>query len=94
MLARVNVEEAHLPAVVPGSATHWQRNAPSSGEEAFLCVILDAMAKEGKAIVAPVLFPSSCVGSSHAFADRSIELSLQLGPSSSVSSGTFSPDGT
>jgi hypothetical protein len=52
------------------------------------------MAKEYKAIVALVLFLLSSAGSSHAFADRSIELSLQLGLNSSVSSATFSPDGT
>jgi hypothetical protein len=94
MLARVNVEEAHLPTVAPGSVMHWLKNAASRDEEAFLCAILDAMAKEYKAIVALVLFLSSCAGSSHAFADRSIEFLLQLGLSSSVSSATFSPDGT
>jgi hypothetical protein len=94
MLARVNGEEAHLPTVGPGSVTHWLKDTSSRDEKACFYAILDAMAKESKVIVALVLFLSSCAGSSHAFADRSIELSLQLGLNSSVSSATFSPDGT
>jgi hypothetical protein len=94
MLTRVNVEEAHLPTVTPDLVKHWLRNASSTDGKAFLYAILDAMAKESEALVALVLFLSSCAGSSHAFADRSIELSLQLGLSRSVFQATFGPDGT
>jgi WD40 repeat protein len=41
-----------------------------------------------------MFFVSSCAGSSHAFADRSIDLFLQLGHSGSVSPAVFSPHGT
>jgi WD domain, G-beta repeat len=47
-----------------------------------------------KAIVALVFFLSYWAVSSHAFADRSIELFLQLGHTDSVRSVAFSPDGT
>jgi WD40 repeat protein len=47
-----------------------------------------------KAITAFVLFLACCAVASHSFANRSIELFLQLGHSSSVSSVAFSPDGT
>ena len=46
-----------------------------------------------KAIIALVFFLPFCAVSSHAFADRSIELFLQLGHTGSVSSVAFSPDG-
>jgi WD40 repeat protein len=46
------------------------------------------------AIVAFVFFLSCCAVSSHAFADRSIELFLQLGHTSPVRSVACSPDGT
>jgi 5-methyltetrahydropteroyltriglutamate--homocysteine methyltransferase len=50
-LATVNVEEAYLPAVAPGSIAHWLRNAYYKNEEAFLYAIADAMHEEYKAIV-------------------------------------------
>jgi WD40 repeat protein len=46
-----------------------------------------------KAIVALEFFLIFCAGFPHAFADRSIELFLQLGHTISVSSVVFSPDG-
>jgi 5-methyltetrahydropteroyltriglutamate--homocysteine methyltransferase len=50
-LASVNVEEAYLPAVAPGSVAHWLQNAYYEDEEAFLYAIADAMREEYKAIV-------------------------------------------
>jgi 5-methyltetrahydropteroyltriglutamate--homocysteine methyltransferase len=50
-LAHVNVEEAFLPAVAPGSIEHWLKNAYYENEEEFLYAIADAMHEEYKAIV-------------------------------------------
>jgi 5-methyltetrahydropteroyltriglutamate--homocysteine methyltransferase len=50
-LATVNVEEAYLPAVAPGSIAHWLQNAYYKDEEAFLYAIADAMHEEYRAIV-------------------------------------------
>lgn len=47
----LNVEQAYLPAVAPGSIEHWLRNAYYPGEEAFLYAIADAMHEEYAAIV-------------------------------------------
>jgi 5-methyltetrahydropteroyltriglutamate--homocysteine methyltransferase len=50
-LANVEVEEAYLPAVAPGSIEHWLKNAYYKTEEEFLYAIADAMQEEYKAIV-------------------------------------------
>jgi 5-methyltetrahydropteroyltriglutamate--homocysteine methyltransferase len=50
-LANVEVEEAYLPAVAPGSIEHWLKNAYYRNEEEFLYAIADAMHEEYKAIV-------------------------------------------
>jgi len=47
----LNVEQAYLPAVAPGSIEHWLRNAHYPDEEAFLHAIADAMHEEYRAIV-------------------------------------------
>jgi 5-methyltetrahydropteroyltriglutamate--homocysteine methyltransferase len=49
-LQGVQVEEAYLPAVAPGSIEHWLGNAYYSTHEAFLFGIADAMHEEYKAI--------------------------------------------
>jgi 5-methyltetrahydropteroyltriglutamate--homocysteine methyltransferase len=50
-LAGVQVEEAFLPAVAPGSIEHWLGNAYYPTHEAFLFGIADAMRDEYQAIV-------------------------------------------
>jgi 5-methyltetrahydropteroyltriglutamate--homocysteine methyltransferase len=47
----LQVEQAYLPAVAPGSIEHWLRNAYYPDEEAFLYAIADAMHEEYRAIV-------------------------------------------
>lgn len=47
----LQVEQAYLPAVAPGSIEHWLRNAYYPDEEAFLYAIADAMREEYMAIV-------------------------------------------
>jgi 5-methyltetrahydropteroyltriglutamate--homocysteine methyltransferase len=47
----VEVVEAYLPAVAPGSIEHWLKNAHYPSEEAFLYAIADAMHTEYQAIV-------------------------------------------
>jgi 5-methyltetrahydropteroyltriglutamate--homocysteine methyltransferase len=47
----LQVEQAYLPAVAPGSIEHWLRNAYYPDEEAFLYAIAEAMHAEYKAIV-------------------------------------------
>jgi 5-methyltetrahydropteroyltriglutamate--homocysteine methyltransferase len=47
----LEVEQAYLPAVAPGSIEHWLRNAYYQSEEAFLYAIADAMHQEYQAIV-------------------------------------------
>jgi 5-methyltetrahydropteroyltriglutamate--homocysteine methyltransferase len=47
----LNVEQAYLPAVAPGSIEHWLRNAYYASEEEFLYAIADAMHQEYRAIV-------------------------------------------
>jgi 5-methyltetrahydropteroyltriglutamate--homocysteine methyltransferase len=50
-MAGLNVEQAYLPAVAPGSIEHWLRNAYYPSEEAFLYAIADAMHAEYAAII-------------------------------------------
>ncbi|HEY7065725.1 MAG TPA: cobalamin-independent methionine synthase II family protein [Chloroflexota bacterium] len=50
-LQAVQVEEAFLPAVAPGSIEHWLGNAYYPTEEAFLYGIAEAMHDEYQAIV-------------------------------------------
>ena len=50
-LQGLDVEQAYLPAVAPGSVEHWLRNAYYPSEEAFLYGIADAMHVEYRAIV-------------------------------------------
>jgi 5-methyltetrahydropteroyltriglutamate--homocysteine methyltransferase len=47
----LNVEQAYLPAVAPGSIEHWLKNAYYPSEEAFLYAIADAMHEEYAAII-------------------------------------------
>ncbi|MFN0073567.1 MAG: cobalamin-independent methionine synthase II family protein [Chloroflexota bacterium] len=47
----LEVEEAYLPAVAPGSIEHWLKNAYYPNDEAFLEAIADAMHEEYQAIV-------------------------------------------
>jgi 5-methyltetrahydropteroyltriglutamate--homocysteine methyltransferase len=47
----LQVEQAYLPAVAPGSIEHWLRNTYYPDEEAFLYAIAEAMHQEYKAIV-------------------------------------------
>jgi 5-methyltetrahydropteroyltriglutamate--homocysteine methyltransferase len=47
----LEVEQAYLPAVAPGSIEHWLRNAYYPSEEAFLYAIADAMREEYRAII-------------------------------------------
>jgi 5-methyltetrahydropteroyltriglutamate--homocysteine methyltransferase len=47
----LDVEQAYLPAVAPGSIEHWLRNAHYPNEEAFLYAIADAMHEEYRAIL-------------------------------------------
>jgi 5-methyltetrahydropteroyltriglutamate--homocysteine methyltransferase len=50
-LSSVEVVEAFLPAVAPGTIEHWLRNEYYSSDEAFLSAIADAMKAEYEAIV-------------------------------------------
>jgi 5-methyltetrahydropteroyltriglutamate--homocysteine methyltransferase len=47
----LDVSQAYLPAVAPGSIEHWLRNQHYPSEEAFLYAIADAMHEEYRAIV-------------------------------------------
>jgi 5-methyltetrahydropteroyltriglutamate--homocysteine methyltransferase len=49
--AGLDVEQAYLPAVAPGSIEHWLRNMHYASEEEFLYAIADAMHQEYRAIV-------------------------------------------
>jgi 5-methyltetrahydropteroyltriglutamate--homocysteine methyltransferase len=49
--AGLDVEQAYLPAVAPGSIEHWLRNTHYASEEEFLYAIADAMHQEYRAIV-------------------------------------------
>jgi len=49
-LQSVQVTEAFLPAVAPGSIEHWMANEYYPSEEAYLYAIADAMHEEYKAI--------------------------------------------
>jgi 5-methyltetrahydropteroyltriglutamate--homocysteine methyltransferase len=51
-LAGVEVAEAFLPAVAPGTIEHWLRNEHYGSDEAYLAAIADAMKPEYEAIVA------------------------------------------
>ncbi len=50
-LQGVDVEEAFLPAVAPGTMEHWMKNEYYPSDEAYLYAIADAMHEEYKAIV-------------------------------------------
>ena len=50
-LQRVEVEEAFLPAVAPGTMEHWMKNEYYSTDEAYLFAIADQMHEEYKTIV-------------------------------------------
>jgi 5-methyltetrahydropteroyltriglutamate--homocysteine methyltransferase len=50
-IAGLDVEQAYLPAVAPGSIEHWLRNTHYASEEEFLYAIADAMHHEYRAIV-------------------------------------------
>jgi 5-methyltetrahydropteroyltriglutamate--homocysteine methyltransferase len=50
-IANLQVEQAYLPAVAPGSIEHWLRNTHYASEEEFLYAIADAMHHEYRAIV-------------------------------------------
>jgi len=50
-LKGVNVEEAFLPAVAPGTIEHWMKNEYYPNDEAYVYAIADAMHEEYKAIV-------------------------------------------
>src|SRR5215468_9565976 len=50
-LAGVEVTEAFLPAVAPGTIEHWLRNEHYGSDEAYLAAIADAMKIEYDAIV-------------------------------------------
>jgi 5-methyltetrahydropteroyltriglutamate--homocysteine methyltransferase len=50
-LRGVEVEEAFLPAVAPGTMEHWMKNEYYPTDEAYLFAIADAMHEEYKAIV-------------------------------------------
>ena len=50
-LAGVDVTEAFLPAVAPGTIEHWLRNEHYGSDEAYLAAIADAMKPEYDAIV-------------------------------------------
>src|SRR5712692_6756887 len=51
-LQGVNVEEAFLPALAPGTIEHWMKNDYYPNDEAYLFAIAEAMGEEYKAIVA------------------------------------------
>lgn len=50
-LKAVQVEEAFLPAVAPGTMEHWMKNEYYPDEETYLFAIADAMHEEYRAIV-------------------------------------------
>jgi 5-methyltetrahydropteroyltriglutamate--homocysteine methyltransferase len=50
-LEEVNVEEAFLPAVAPGTMEHWMKNEYYGSDEAYLFAIAEAMHEEYRAIV-------------------------------------------
>jgi 5-methyltetrahydropteroyltriglutamate--homocysteine methyltransferase len=50
-LAGVDVVDAFLPAVAPGTIEHWLRNEHYGSDEAYLAAIADAMKVEYEAIV-------------------------------------------
>jgi 5-methyltetrahydropteroyltriglutamate--homocysteine methyltransferase len=50
-LQEVEVEEAFLPSVAPGTIEHWLKNAYYPNDEAYLYAIADAMHEEYQAIV-------------------------------------------
>src|SRR5262249_4076751 len=50
-LAGVDVTEAFLPAVAPGTIEHWLSNEHYGSDEAYLAAIADAMKSEYEAIV-------------------------------------------
>lgn len=50
-LQGVQVEEAFLPAVAPGTIEHWMKNEYYPNDEAYVYAIADAMHEEYKAIV-------------------------------------------
>jgi 5-methyltetrahydropteroyltriglutamate--homocysteine methyltransferase len=50
-LQDIQVEEAFLPAVAPGTMEHWMKNGYYPTDEAYLFAIADAMHEEYKAIV-------------------------------------------
>jgi 5-methyltetrahydropteroyltriglutamate--homocysteine methyltransferase len=50
-LQGVQVEEAFLPAVAPGTMEHWMKNEYYATDEAYLFAIAEAMHEEYKAIV-------------------------------------------
>jgi 5-methyltetrahydropteroyltriglutamate--homocysteine methyltransferase len=50
-LEQVNVEEAFLPAVAPGTMEHWMKNEYYSSDETYLFAIAEAMHEEYRAIV-------------------------------------------
>jgi 5-methyltetrahydropteroyltriglutamate--homocysteine methyltransferase len=50
-LAGVQVTEAFLPAVAPGTIEHWLKNAYYPNDEAYLYAIAEAMHEEYQAIV-------------------------------------------
>jgi 5-methyltetrahydropteroyltriglutamate--homocysteine methyltransferase len=50
-LQGVQIEEAFLPAVAPGTMEHWMKNEYYPNDEAYLFAIADAMREEYRAIV-------------------------------------------
>ncbi len=52
-LKEVQIEEAFLPAVAPGTMEHWMKNRYYPDEETYLFAIADAMHEEYRAIVEP-----------------------------------------
>ena len=50
-LQQVNVEEAFLPAVAPGTMEHWMKNEYYQSDEDYLFAIAEAMHEEYRAIV-------------------------------------------
>jgi 5-methyltetrahydropteroyltriglutamate--homocysteine methyltransferase len=50
-LQGLDVAEAYLPAVAPGSIEHWLRNRYYASDEEFLYALADAMHEEYRAIV-------------------------------------------
>ncbi len=50
-LQQVEVEEAFLPAVAPGTVEHWMTNDYYPSDEAYVYALADAMHEEYKAII-------------------------------------------